>query len=704
MKSTNSASKEYFKFVLITAPLFAVVLLLVDIGWASRSLDQIKSQHNRDIANNMQLARRIIAPLIEDNSSSDTLLNEISSILVNFSRVPGVGCVELKGPELQIIHPPQDFCDVIPKSALESVKVDRANELIFHLDDRYTTERENEERNRAILFTLIIAFTFIVLNYFGYIFVFRYQIDRLTAQRQRLLDDYPVPTVTIDRNGVIDETSNSWIEQVQWTNQNTNFYDYVSDADRTEVKKTFQQAFHKSEGGTLDHVRIYTNQGEQIHSSLKYSHSSHSRGDYLLVSAYNLNATYQLVADKTYEARTDMLTGALTRRALNEDTHKDLFSNIIYHFALFDIDNFKSVNDLYGYSKGDEVIQKMANHLMHFAGPDSHVYRLGGEEFLVCTPATNKTDWAKIQQKFAMIEFSNELENFFCTVSVGLFDQNDQTAFSAILKKLNNLVALAKSAGGNCIYSLNTSTAIVHDVHEPSIVLSALENGEFVFAFEIIKDIQKDEPFGVEALIRWNTNGAFLKPASFIKSYYLATRNLDLGALRHKNFINNIRLKLPEFRGYITYNIALEDLIAGRHQVLINTLKPLLKSHRIILELSEQQFERRMSIKDVKNIFNTLRGSGYLIALDDFGKESSNLNRFVEMPIDILKIDMGLTRNIHLDNKRKTVIQSLVGLCAKFNITLIAEGVETEEDREVLAEIGVTNLQGYLYGELNMSH
>jgi len=115
MKSTNSASKEYFKFVLITAPLFAVVLLLVDIGWASRSLDQIKSQHNRDIANNMQLARRIIAPLIEDNSSSDTLLNEISSILVNFSRVPGVGCVELKGPELQIIHPAQAFCDVIPK-------------------------------------------------------------------------------------------------------------------------------------------------------------------------------------------------------------------------------------------------------------------------------------------------------------------------------------------------------------------------------------------------------------------------------------------------------------------------------------------------------------------------------------------------------------------------------------------------------------
>jgi EAL domain-containing protein (putative c-di-GMP-specific phosphodiesterase class I) len=74
------------------------------------------------------------------------------------------------------------------------------------------------------------------------------------------------------------------------------------------------------------------------------------------------------------------------------------------------------------------------------------------------------------------------------------------------------------------------------------------------------------------------------------------------------------------------------------------------------------------------------------------------------MPIDILKIDMGLTRNIHSDKKRKAVIQSLVGLCAKFNITLIAEGVETEEDREVLAEIGVTNLQGYLYGELNMSH
>ena len=155
---------------------------------------------------------------------------------------------------------------------------------------------------------------------------------------------------------------------------------------------------------------------------------------------------------------------------------------------------------------------------------------------------------------------------------------------------------------------------------------------------------------------------------------------------------------------YVSYNIGIEDIIAGRHSVLVDVLKPFLVRHLIVLELSEDEFDRRMSMSDMTEVLQELSGHGFKIALDDFGKKSSNFNRFIQIPIDILKVDLELVRSIDVSAKRQAVMRALVNVCSEFDVALVAEGVETEAEMNALKNIGVHLHQGFLYNSMATNH
>jgi diguanylate cyclase (GGDEF)-like protein/PAS domain S-box-containing protein len=378
-------------------------------------------------------------------------------------------------------------------------------------------------------------------------------------------------------------------------------------------------------------------------------------------------------------------------------------------FALYylDLDRFKFVNDTLGHDIGDKLLQKAAKRLSLIAGNHT-VFRVGGDEFTIIQDGILEKEPVKLGEELIReMERPFQIEGYeiHMTTSIGISIFPDD-GYS--LKKLimNSDVALyrAKELGKNNV-QLFTKSLIAE-----SYKLFTLENGlrkaiqrkEFVLHYQPRVDTVTGEMVGAEALIRWNhAHLGMVPPGNFIP---LAEETGFIHELSEW-VIQEVCKQQKEWKEMgchlvpISINLSAKTLMKAD---LVKKVKEYLTKYSVPAQLLEIEITEDSLIKNEGLGLSTiqhLRELGLSIAIDDFGIGYSSLSYLKRFTVDYIKIDRSFIKEIHANDGDSTIVQSIILLAKGFHLKIVAEGVETVEQWELLKSLNCHYIQGFLFSK-----
>ncbi|WP_187118834.1 sensor domain-containing protein [Bacillus marasmi] len=406
----------------------------------------------------------------------------------------------------------------------------------------------------------------------------------------------------------------------------------------------------------------------------------------------------------------DYLTGLPNRRMFEKSLEKliDTYNVTNERFALLylDLDRFKFVNDTLGHEIGDQLLIKVSERLKMFAGHEN-VFRMGGDEFTILQSNIGVKD----PNAFG-IEIIREIEKPFnvhgydihisTSVGISIFPDDGDT-----IKKLlmNSDVALykAKELGKNNVQlftkgidsSKNTFT-LENELRK------AIQNDEFVLHYQPRVDTLSGDIVGAEALIRWNHPArGLVSPNEFIPQAEQTGLINDISIWVMKNVCK--QLKAWKEKNYplvpISINLSAKTLMrVNLAQTIIDNLNVYNISPKLIeIEITEESLMNNEEC--AYPTIQQLREMGIKFAIDDFGTGYSSIGYLKRFPVDIIKIDRSFINNFLEDKEDSIIVQSIILLAKGFNLKIVAEGVETKTQWEVLQALFCHYLQGYLFSK-----
>ena len=425
--------------------------------------------------------------------------------------------------------------------------------------------------------------------------------------------------------------------------------------------------------------------------------------------------TQTLLAEQTkqleYQANHDTLTN-LPNRALFKDR---LAQSIIRakrnseQFALLfiDLDQFKKINDSLGHHVGDEVLIEAAKRINSVLREEDSLARLGGDEFTVILKnIKNIQNISVVAQK--IIDVMKEpitiaIHNLYVTSSIGISIYPDDAKNDLnLIKYADAAMYKAKDEGRNNyqFYSSSmTAYAFEHVVMESSLRV-AIKEEQFVVYFQPQYDTKIEKLIGMEALVRWNHPSlGLIPPGKFIPIAEETGLIIEIDKLVMKNAMLQFSkwYKQGYNPGLLSLNLAMKQLNQDDFLEYIQNFMSSVnfKSEWLELEVTEGQVMNNPEASIEK--LNSIHNMGIQIAIDDFGTGYSSLSYLKKLPLDKLKIDQSFIRDIPEDEDDMAITRAIIALGKSLNLKLIAEGVETQEQRDFLEATGCDYIQGYFY-------
>ena len=380
---------------------------------------------------------------------------------------------------------------------------------------------------------------------------------------------------------------------------------------------------------------------------------------------------------------------------------------------LIDLDDFKTLNDTLGHQVGDRLLQQVALRLNACVREDDTVARLGGDEFVVMLEnlsenALEAAAHAEVvgEKILAALGQSCQLvtSEHHCSCSIGtvLFNSNSQTT-DELLKQADIAMYQAKKEGRNTLrfFDPQMQASITARVALEAELRKAIEKQQFQLHYQIQVD-SSHRPLGAEALIRWvHPERGMISPAQFIPLaeetglilpiglWVMETACAQLKAWQQDELTRNLVLAV----NVSARQFHQSDFVAQVHDAVQRyAINPM----RLKLELTEGML--LADVEDTIATMNILSEIGIQFSMDDFGTGYSSLQYLKRLPLDQLKIDQSFIRNIVTDNSDKAIVRSIIVMAQSLGISVIAEGVETEEKRQFLLDNGCVHYQGYLFG------
>jgi diguanylate cyclase (GGDEF)-like protein len=424
----------------------------------------------------------------------------------------------------------------------------------------------------------------------------------------------------------------------------------------------------------------------------------------------------QLRAQKNalqYQATHDALTGLANRilftERLEHTLEKSKVSQSQMALLFVDLDHFKEINDSLGHEAGDKVLGIVTERLRKTVNNDEVLARFGGDEFTVILENPSHPEAAselasrilKILSEPIVVDH-NELY-VGCSIGISLFPDNGDSA-QDLLKYADAAMYAAKNSGRNGIryYSSEmTARALERVVMEASLRLG-LKNGEFIVYFQPQVNGKEEKLVGMEALVRWQSpTVGLISPAAFIPIAEATGLIVELDRFVMRVAMNQISQWYREGYnpGVLAMNLTMKQLQQGDFiDFLTNILEETeCRVEWIELEVTEDQI---MINPDTSiEILRQISALGVKIAVDDFGTGYSSLSYLKKLPINKLKIDQSFVRDLPYDEEDAAISKAIVALGQSLNLEIIAEGVETVEQKEFLVQNGCENIQGYLYSK-----
>ncbi len=415
------------------------------------------------------------------------------------------------------------------------------------------------------------------------------------------------------------------------------------------------------------------------------------------------------------QANEDILTGLYNRQACEKDLSAEYRFTIKAHkeFAvlMIDLDDFSNINEGLGHKTGDELLKYIASSLNGISQITDKVYRVGGDEFAIIVSHDIYDDLELIVKRIMNL-FDNpwiiDDNQYYCTMSMGGLKSSDVDNVSSILTRLNIALHGAKDKGKNRFqfYDKNTDVIAAEKLNMEQSLRKAVEDSckEFEVYYQPIMEMVDGVTVccGAEALTRWNSKSmGMIMPDDFI------------GVAESIGIINEIGEKVlldatkackrwndlghPEYK--INVNLSVVQLIRKDIVDLIrNALETTaIDPRNLTLEVTES-----LAVNDIEkmvNILDEIRALGCRVALDDFGTGYSSLSYIKQMPIDTIKIDRCFVQDVDSDGFSEAFVKTVSELADSLDIDVCVEGVEQNNQLDMISRFSVNLAQGFLFDE-----
>lgn len=435
-----------------------------------------------------------------------------------------------------------------------------------------------------------------------------------------------------------------------------------------------------------------------------------------LVSGFNemvnsINSAYQNVISKeekiTYLAYYDQLSGLPNRNMFKEHINKRIrIGNIKAFIILFDIKDFKLINSILGCEFGNKIIGIIGSVLNRFQNDDSFTALLSGDEFAVwienCDELLIEEKVMKIKkliiEELRKIDYN---QNLYFHISYASYP-DDGLDFESCYKKAMIAMNFAKQNGKIKIFKFEQTMeeAIEYDSKLRNYVEIAINEDEFDVYYQNKVSIKANEVVGVEALARWNSKVlGFVSPSVFIPSIDKANLTAKFSKLIIKKVLNDYPRLKEKFKKDITVSINISPLFFFEKdftKFVTDAVKSSgVNPNNVILEITEDIFIN--DFDSIKKIISELRSFGIKISLDDFGTGYSSLNYLKNVDFDELKIDKSFIQGVLTDERNSELLKAIDHIARIYDYSVVAEGVETQEQLEKIINSNFDIVQGYIY-------
>jgi diguanylate cyclase (GGDEF)-like protein/PAS domain S-box-containing protein len=418
-----------------------------------------------------------------------------------------------------------------------------------------------------------------------------------------------------------------------------------------------------------------------------------------------------------YLARFDALTKMPNRMQFQHLLHQAITRALRQRRSLVllyvDVDNFKDINDTFGHDAGDRVLETLSERLGRILPGESVVGRLAGDEFAIFVE-TPEIDGDRHEQAASLARMllteiarpqhvgGHEIE---VTASIGIAAcPADGDNVIDLIRNADAAMYHAKRAGRNChvFYAPEMNAAAVELLLLKSKLRRALVRDEFTLRYQPKVDLASGLVIGAEALLRWRLPGhGEIAPAQFIPLAEESSLILDIGAWVLNQVCSDYaawqrRVADP---GLVAINLSLKEL---NQASFIPRCRSVFEKYgvspgRVELEITETTL--MMDAARTLPLLDELRAMGVHLSIDDFGTGYSSLSALQQFPIGTLKIDQSFVRNAATDPDDATIVRTIIEMGRSLGLQVLAEGIETEEQRAFLLHSGCQYGQGRLFGE-----
>ncbi|MGE4395859.1 MAG: EAL domain-containing protein [Sulfurimonas sp.] len=403
----------------------------------------------------------------------------------------------------------------------------------------------------------------------------------------------------------------------------------------------------------------------------------------------------------------DKVTKLPNRLHISEVLVEKCSQKVPFCLILLDLDEFKIVNDSYGHRFGDKLLYEISKVLVEVFDSSAFIARMGGDEFAI---ALNQSDKGEIEKLMHRLHrkfdspFKIDMVDVYITASSGIcIYPDDVRSMEEMYQAADTAMYNAKRLGKNSFsfYSSKLKKEAVEYTQMVTSLKQAIKKSELELYFQPQNEAEGGKIVGIEALLRWKHRDRMISPDVFIPLAERSGLIVEIGDFVLRSAFKTVKKwhQLGILKGRVAINISARQLT---HLDLINTLKNMLQESGceaswIELEITESSVLENPEL--VINLLAELRGMGFYISMDDFGTGYSSLSYLKNLPINKLKIDRSFIMNIRDEPKNQIIVKTVIFLAKELGIHILAEGVETEEERSFLQENKIDSIQGYYYAK-----
>jgi diguanylate cyclase (GGDEF)-like protein len=394
----------------------------------------------------------------------------------------------------------------------------------------------------------------------------------------------------------------------------------------------------------------------------------------------------------------DRLDHALARAERNPTRHALL---------MIDLDRFKLVNDSYGHPAGDTLLISVADQLRRSLRREDTCARIGGDEFAILLEDIPGMEYAVevAQRILSSLQRGSTVDGHevFISASIGIATSDQAPTRDELIAAADSAAYLAKDAGKGQyqLFSPDTAADPRARLELERSLRHALEHGEFEVYYQPLVETATGEAVGAEALVRWNSPDGLVAPYRFIPLAEETGLIVPLGAwvleeaCRQAQEWTLARPELPPIE--IAVNLSAHQL--GR-PTIVEEVDAVLRRTGLAPEQLCLEITETVIMRDAEAAIATLRRLkeiGVQLAIDDFGTGYSSLSYLKQFPVDVVKVDRTFLAGLGDNAVDTEIVTAVIRLAAACGITAVAEGVETEEHRSLLEDMGCPLIQGYLF-------